>query len=88
MAIEDHAADDLVDGIVATDVFAHELNRPISVECRCGMDGPGLCEELLLTAHRVGDLDEQARVERFGAKRNESVGEPIYCVCATDPTRR
>ena len=47
-------ADDLVDGVVSADVFAHHKHRSVGVEQRRGVQAAGAGENLLRSAKLVG----------------------------------
>lgn len=79
-AVEHHLSDDLVDGVVASNVFANLENFSIAVERCSSVHGTCFVEELLFSADHFGHFCEKSWLERLNCQRCKAVGEPVDCI--------
>jgi len=88
-AIKQQPADDLVDCVVSTDVFAQHEDRPVLVERRGPVYGAGSREQLLLAARGIADLHEQLGFEMQRVMKRMNAGPQIVDrLGPTQTTRR
>ncbi len=86
--IEQHSPDDLVDSVVATDVFSGERDVALSVEYRCAVNSTGAAEQRLASEDTRANVGECVEVETDcvgRVKRRQPAAELVDAVVAAEP---